>query len=231
MKAVEEKSVLRWGGLAGILAGIFFFLTIVIAATTLLLDAGAEGPVIRFPDVRAALTVVEGLYLVGLILYVTLFLALYQALRGTSLAPALGSVVGVMGLTMFAVGSLVYVALAHVSGLYYAPGATSEEQATLVLIWESIQGVFSSTDSVGLLLVPIGVIVLGKAMHEVPAFGKRFGRVTVVLGAVGVIGMTLLVVDPLSPTALVGIFVGAFVAIVIFPLLLGWKVYSLSRAP
>ncbi|MEE9173113.1 MAG: hypothetical protein V3U41_09470 [candidate division NC10 bacterium] len=38
-------------------------------------------------------------YLVALILEVTLFLALYRALRGTSLAPALfGSVLGILGL-------------------------------------------------------------------------------------------------------------------------------------
>ncbi len=104
----EEKSVLRWGGLAGILAGILFFLTIVIAATTLLpLVDDPEGVVRTFPDTRAALTLVEGLYFVGLILWVTLFLALYQALRGTKLAPALGSVPGVLGLARHAVGSLV----------------------------------------------------------------------------------------------------------------------------
>ena len=227
----EEKSVLRWGGLAGILAGILFLLSIVIVAPVLLPLADDPEAVVRsFPDIRAALTLVEGLFLVGLILWVTLFLALYRALRGTSLAPALGSVLGVVGLTVLAVGSLVYVALAHVSGLYHAPGATPEEQATLGLIWGSIQGVFIATDSVGLLLLPIGVTVLGVAMLGAPAFGKGFGGVSVVLGVVAVVGMSLFVVDPLTSIGVVGSFLGAIVALVIFPLLLGWKLYSLSRA-
>ena len=228
----EEKSVLRWGGLAGILAGILFFLAIVITATTLLpLIDDPEAVVMSFPDIRAALTLVEGLYFVGLILWVTLFLALYQALRGTNLAPALGSVLGVLGLAMLAVGSLVYVALARISGLYHAPGATPQEQATLGLIWQGVESVFTATDNVGLLLVPISVIVLGVAMRRAPAFGKGFGRVSVGLGVVGVVGTSVFVVDPLSSIALVGGFLGAIVALVIFPLLLGWKVYSLSRVP
>ena len=226
-----EKSVLRWGGLAGILAGILFLLSIIITAPTLLpLVDDPEGVVRSFPDIRATLTLVQGLYLLGLILWVTLFVALYRALRGTSLAPTLGSVLGFLGLAMLAVGSLVYVALAVVSGLYHAPGATPETQTTLGLVWGGIQGVFNATDAVGLLLVPIGVIVLGVAMLGAPTFGKGFGRVSVVLGVIGVVGISLSVVDPLTDIGLVGTFLGAILGLVIFPLLLGWKLYSLSKA-
>jgi hypothetical protein len=73
--------------------------------------------------------------------------------------------------------------------------------------------------------MPIGVIALGVAMLRVPAFGKGFGRVSVVLGAVGVVAATVLLVDPLSPSALVGVL-----ALIVFHLVVGWKVYSLSRA-
>ena len=88
MKAIdEEKSVLRWGGLAGILGGIIFILVFVIVIVFVGLDpADPEGEVMRFPDIRAARTVENSLYLVVLILWVTHFLALYRALRGTSLA-------------------------------------------------------------------------------------------------------------------------------------------------
>ncbi|PCI78241.1 MAG: hypothetical protein COB20_06875 [SAR86 cluster bacterium] len=132
---------------------------------------------------------------------------------------------------MLAVGSLVYIALASVSSHYHAPGATLEEQATLGLVWVGVQSVFNATDTVGLLLLPIGVIVLGFVMRRAPSFGKSFGRLIVVLGVVAVVGMSIAVADPRSQIALFGIFLGAIIGQVIFPILLGWKVYSLSRVP
>src|SRR3990170_3854376 len=79
----EERRVLRWGGLAGILGGLIFILVFVIVGVFV----GAEpaepaGAVIRFPDIRPARTVENGLYLVVLILWVAHFIALYRALRG-----------------------------------------------------------------------------------------------------------------------------------------------------
>jgi hypothetical protein len=86
----EEQSVLRWGGLAGILGGIIFILVFVIVIVFVGLDpAEPEREVMRFPNVRAARTVEDSLYLVVLILWVAHFLALCRALKGTSIAPAL----------------------------------------------------------------------------------------------------------------------------------------------
>jgi hypothetical protein len=229
MKAIdEEKSVLRWGGLAGILGGIIFILVFVIVIAFVGLEpVEPEGEVMRFPDIRAARTVENSLYLVVLILWVTHFLALYRALRGTSLAPALfGSVLGIVGLGVLAAGALPHVATAPISDLYHAPGATPEDRATLVLLWQATQGIFDALFVVGLLLLPIGLIALGVAMLGVPAFGKGFGGVSVVLGVVGVVAASALLVDPLSPMAFVGVL-----ALIVFHLVLGWKVYSLSRAP
>ena len=86
----EEQSVLRWGGLAGILGGITFILVFVVVIAFVGADpAKPEGELMRFPDIRAARTVEDSLYLVVLILWIAHFLALYRALRETSLAPAL----------------------------------------------------------------------------------------------------------------------------------------------
>jgi hypothetical protein len=229
MKAIdEEKSVLRWGGLAGILGGIVFVLVFVVVIAFVGPEpAEPEGEVMRFPDIRAARTVENSLYLVVLILWVTHFLALYRALRGTSLAPALfGSVLGIVGLGVLAAGALPHVATAPISDLYHAPGATPEDRAALVLMWQATEGIFDALFVVGLLLVPIGFVALGVAMLRVPAFGKGFGGVSVVLGVVGVVAASILLVDPLSPSAFVGVL-----ALIIFNLVLGWKLYSLSRAP
>jgi hypothetical protein len=229
MKAMdEEKSVLRWGGLAGILGAIIFVLVFVVVIVFVGADpAQPEGELVRFPDIRAARTVEDGLYLVVLILWVAHFLALYRALRGASLAPALfGSVLGIVGLGVQATGALPHVATAPISDRYHAPRSTPEDQATLVLMWQATEGIFDALFGVGLLLVPIGFIALGVAMLGVPAFGTGFSGVSVVLGVVGVVAASVLLVDPLSLSAFVGVL-----ALIVFHLVVGWKVYSLSRAP
>jgi Domain of unknown function (DUF4386) len=225
---MEEQSVLRWGGLSGILGGLIFILVFVIVIVFVGPDpAEPEGEVMRFPDIRAARTVEDSLYLVVLILWVLHFLALYRALRRTSLAPALfGSVLGIVGLGVLAAGALPHVATAPISDLYHAPGATSDDRATLVLMWQATEGIFDALFGVGLVLVPIGFIAIGVAMLRAPAFGKGFGRLSVALGVIGVIAASILLIDPLSPMAFVGVL-----ALIVFHLVLGWKVYSVSRAP
>jgi hypothetical protein len=189
--------------------------------------ADLAGWVTRFPDIRAARILENGIYLVALILEVTLFLALYRALRRTSLAPALfGSVLGILGLVVFMVSTIPYVAHAPLSDLYHAPGATPVDQATLALLWQAIWGIFNAMLYVGFFVVPISLIILGVAMFGAPAFGKGFGGVSVVLGVVGLIAAVLQMVDPSS---MIG--AGSYFACLIFYFVLGWKVYSLSRAP
>ena len=229
-KMEEEKSVLRWGGLAGMLGGILFITTFVVVLAG---PVGIEDPadlagwVTRFPDIRAARIVENGIYLVALILEVALFLALYRALRRTSLAPALfGSVLGILGLAVFMAGALPHVAHAPLSDLYHAPGATPEDQATIALLWQAIWGINNEILYVGFFFVLIGLIALGVAMLRAPAFGKGFGGVSVVLGVVGVVAASAVLVDPLSLIVAVG-----FLALIVFHLVLGWKVYSLSRTP
>jgi hypothetical protein len=223
----EERSVLRWGGLAGILGAVLFILVFVIVGVFIGLDPAApEELVMRFPDIRAVRTVENGLYLVVLVLWVTHFLALYRALRRTSLAPALfGSVLGICGLVVLATGALPHVATAPISNLYHAPGATAADQATLVLMWQATQGIFDSLFITGLFILPVGLIALRVAMLGTPTFGQGVGRMSVVLGAVGVVAASVLLIDPLSPIAFASVL-----TLIVFHLVLGWKVYRLSMA-
>ena len=228
-KMEQEKSVLRWGGLAGMLGGILFILTWVVLLAG---PVGMEDPsdlagwVTRFPDIRMARVVENGIYLVALILEVALFLALYRALRRTSLAPALfGSVLGILGLAVFMVGSLPHVVHAPLSDLYHAPGATPVDQVTIALMWQATWGIFNAMLYVGFFVVPIGLLALGVAMLGTPTFGKGFGWMSVVLGVVGLVAAVLQLVDTSS---MIG--AGSYFASLIFYFVLGWKVYSLSRA-
>jgi hypothetical protein len=226
-KMEQEKSVLRWGGLAGMLGVILFILVWVVVGVFIPPDpADLAGWVTRFPDIQATRVVENGIYLVALLLEVPLFLALYRALRKTSLAPALfGSVLGIVGLVVMVVSTTPHVAHAPLSDLYHASGATPADQATLALLWQAIWGINDSMLYVGFFVVPIGLILLGVAMLGDPAFGKGFGGVSVVLGALGVVAAVLQLADPSS---MIG--AGSYFACVIFYLVLGWKVYSLSRA-
>jgi hypothetical protein len=224
----DERSVLQWGGLAGILGGILFILSwvVVIVGPVGMEDpADLAGWVTRFPDIRAARVVENGIYLVALILGVMLFLALYRALRGPSLAPALfGSALGILGLVVLMAGAVPHIAHAPLSDLYHAPGATPEDQAAIALMWQATWGIFDSLLYVGFFVVPTGIFLLGLGMLKAPAFGKGLGWLSVVLGVVGLAAAVLQMADPSS-------MVGAlsFFSILIFFLVLGWKVYSLSR--
>ncbi len=220
-----EKGALRWGGLAGILGGALFMLVFVFVGVFVGADAAEPaGALMRFPDIKTARTIENGLYLVVLILSVAHFLALYRALR-SNLAPALfGSVLGIVALTVLAAGALPHVGIVPISDLYHAPGATSDDQATLVLIWRASQGIFDALLFAGLALLPSGLIALGVAMFGTPAFGKRFGGLTVGLGVIGVVAAAVVLIDPRSPIAALGFF-----ALIAFHLVLGWKIYALSR--
>jgi len=224
----EEKSVLRWGGLAGILGSILFIFAFVFVSVFVGLDpdnSSAEW-IKRFPDIRAARTVENSLFLIILILWVLHFLALYYAIRRTSLAPALfGSVLGILGLVVLAAEALPHIAQAPIADLYHAPGTTSEHQATLAFLWQAIHGILDAMFITGLVFLPIGLIVLGMAMLRSPSFGKVIGGVSIVLGLLGSAAATLLVVDPAS---VLGGMVGVF-ALIGFHFVLGWKVYRLSR--
>src|SRR5262244_1764295 len=148
-----DRSVLRWAGLAGIAGGIVFALTFVVVIAFALPDPGDPQALARFPDIRAARTLENGLYLVAVILWVPLFIALDRVLRQTSLAPALGgSAVGILGLAVLAAGALPHVASARLSDLYHAAGATPEDKATLVLVWQANEGIFESLLTAGIVL-------------------------------------------------------------------------------
>ncbi len=98
----NEKSVLRWGGLAGIMAFIVWIVGLPLFG---FVDPFTPEGLMRFTDVRAALGMSTILMMTIAILSIALVLALYRALRGTNLAFALfGSVLGVTGYIVTALG-------------------------------------------------------------------------------------------------------------------------------
>ena len=224
----QEKNVLRWGGLAGMLGGVLFILAmvVVVAGPVGMEDpADLEGWLTRFPDIQMASVVENVVYLVALLLEVPLFLTLHRALRKTSLAPALfGSALGILGIVSMVVSTTPHVAHAPLFEIYNAPGATPADQATIAILWQAVRGLFDAMLYVGFFIVPSGLILIGVAMLGTPTFGKGVGGVVVALGGIGFVAAVFQMIDPAS---MVGM--GSYFAIIISCFVMGWKVYSLSK--
>ncbi|MCY7342322.1 MAG: DUF4386 family protein [Pseudonocardia sp.] len=221
----EDSGVARWGGLAGIGGSVLLVVVFAIVAVFVGPEpAGPAGPISRFPEIRVARTVENGLYLAVLALWVPLALALHHSLRRTRPASALfGAALNIVGLVVLAAGAIPHVVTSRLSDLYHADGATPDDRATLLALWQLNQGMFDALLVVGLLVMPVGVVVLGLAMRRDPAFGKVVGNACMALGAVGLAAATVVLIDPLSAAAAPGVF-----ALIVFHLVAGWKTYRLS---
>jgi len=224
----NEKSVLRWGGLAGILAFIVWIVEIPLYG---LVDPFTPEGLMRFSDVRAGLAMSTILMMTIAFLSVALVLALYRALRGTNLAFALfGSVLGVIGYIVTALGDAsTFFAFAPISDLSQAPAATPGSQATIVLLWQATQGITHTFFFVGSLFMVMCFIILGVAMLRAPAFGRRFGGVSIVLGVIGLVGVVASLFVP-GETGVQVMGIAVFANIIFLPLF-GWKLFRLSRGP
>jgi hypothetical protein len=223
---VQEMSVLRWGGVSGLLAGLVFVVSIVFqvvfvgTGTT----ASGAGPVMRFPGLQSAIIVGQSLFLAGTVLAMPLFLALYRAMRASNLAPAIfGTGLSFLGLAVLAVESEPNVAMASISAQYHAAGATASQQATAVQLWQATQGMFNQFDTCAYIFLSVGFVLLGLAMLKTPGLGARFGGMTSLFGLAGLVGVALFAVD----SAMFSIF--AILTFVLFPLLIGWKVFRLAK--
>jgi hypothetical protein len=221
-----EKRVLRWGGIAGMLGGVLFLAVFLFVGAVIGPDpAGPEGPISRFPEIRAARTIENALYLAVLMLWTAHVVALYRALRVASPAPAIiGSALSIMGLVVLAAGALPHAATVSIADLYHAPGASAQDRAELVMAWQATQAIFNALLVTGLVLLPFGVASFGIAMRETSAFGTRYGWAGVSLGVIGVGVAVALLVDPQSFIAVVG-----FLSLIVFHLVVGWKVRRMSR--
>jgi hypothetical protein len=200
-------------------------LVIVFAIVAVFVGSDANEPM-GFPGIRVARTIEDGLYLLVMVLWIPLFLALYRALRHERLAPSLfGSALGIVGLVVLAAGALPHITTMAVSDLAHAPGAAIGGQAAQE-IWKAAYAVFDALLIVGQILATIGVACLGAAMIKAPKFGRMVGWTSVVLGVAGVVASVILLWSPDSPIAIV-----AMAALIVFGAIAGWKTYRLSRLP
>ncbi|MFZ0892048.1 MAG: hypothetical protein WB778_09850 [Thermoplasmata archaeon] len=227
-RVANEKSLLRWGGFAGIIGAVVFLVSIVyqVAFVGTGTTAAGAGPLMRFPGLQTQIIIGQTLFLVGVLFFVPLFIALSLSLRRTSLAPALfGGVLSFLGLAVLAVESEPNIAMAQISAQYHAAGATAVQQATAVQIWQATQAMFNQFDTCAYIFLSVGFIVLGVAMLRAPTFGKTLGVLSAAFGVAGLFALASFPVDSgsFAPFALI--------TFAIFPLLMGWRLYRQSRMP
>jgi len=223
----QEKSVLRWGGLAGILGGIILILSMVVVVGFVPADPPTLTELVaRFPDVQILRVAENVLYLLGLVSGLPLILALFFSLRKTSLTPALfGSTLSIVGLIGMIVSATPHVAHSPLSEIYHTPGTTLEAQETLGLIWQATWGVMDAPLYVGFFVGMLGFTLLGVAMFGSPAFSKGLRWVSVVTGVAGLAAAFLQLVTPASDIGAVSFF-----SYIILYFVLGSKVFRLSKA-
>lgn len=221
------RGVLRWGGLAGMLGGALMLVVFAIVGTFVGADpAQPEGLIARFPDIRVARIVENGLYLGVMALWALQAVALFQALRGESLAAALfGRTLATFGLILLAAGALVHIGTAPISDLYHASGTPVVQQAALVPLWLATQGIYDSLLVAGLLVLSLGVVADGWAMRSSAAYGSAAGWLTVVLGLVA-FGAAVANLVEMSAIMALAVF-----ALIGFNLFVGWKTFRLSGEP
>ena len=221
----NDKNFLWWSGLAGISAGIFFIFTIVTLiefgpSTT----ATTSQLIANFPNVRTGLVVGNFFYFLVSVSLVGLALGIYRALQKISPGAALfGTVLYVLGLAVTFVEDTTQIAFDPISNLYHASGVSAADQHTLTLLWQATQGMFNQFDVAATLLLSTGLIVLGVAMLRSKAFGKLFGGLSMFFGVAQILGIIFVSTNSAAyaPFALLAFF--------IFPVIFGWKLYSLSK--
>lgn len=224
----EEKRVLQIGGLAGLLAGVLFLLTIPIFLVLLPPAPGGDpdgflGTV--FPENRATFTVIGILALLAYLLSVPLLLALHRSLKETSPTYAMGGLLFYIlyfGFIVIAPGELVahLFVTPQLAELYPAAG-TDAGRAAVVQTFRALDLISDQMFFAAFLFFSLSALFLGAVMWRNRDYGRTYGGVTLLLGIAVIVTLPTIVVTsgirfPFLPLVLWFVF--------------GWKLYALSRA-
>lgn len=219
----EDNSILQVGGLSGLLAGLVMviFMIVVVAAGG---AATAEDTLIIAQELRAPFVILHIGTLIGFLLPGFLFLALRRILTDAGPARALlGAAFGVSGALIFAANwAIVVTSFPALSDLHAAPGA---DQPMIVIAAEVVEQITHSFQFLGVLLIGLAFVSFGWGMVTHPTLPNGYGWGSAILGGIaGAHGLLAFSGDDITLAAV------AFLGVAALFLVLGWKVYSLSRA-
>lgn len=223
----QEQELTRWGGIVGLAGAALMIGTGAVVGALGLPDADDVETLTDFADIEAGRIAEHFLYLGALVLFALHVLVLHRLLRRSHLAAStFGAAIAELGLVIMAASSLLHVATSPLADLYTAPGTSPEDLRSIEYAWHAGQSVFDTMLATGVLLVPIGIVLLGIAMMRSPFFGSRLAQSSIGLGAVGTLGAVLEIIDPGSSFSAASVLV-----IVIFHVMTGWRVLSMHRTP
>ncbi len=219
-----DRQLSRWGGAAGLAGVVCMIVTVVVIGAMGLPDASDVETLTDFADIESGRIAEHFLYLAALMLFALHMLVLRRLLDTAHPAAALfGTATAEFGLVIMAASSLLHVSTSPLAELSTAPGATAEELQSIEYAWYGAQSVFDTMLATGVLLVPIGMVLLGVAMRRAPAFGSGLATFAIGLGALGTIGAVIAIVDPGSAFSATSVL-----AIVVFNLAVGWRTLKLG---
>ena len=220
----QQRQLARWGGFAG-LAGVVLMLAAFVVVIGLgLPDASDPETLTDFADIETGRILEHFFYLGAVVAFALHVLVLDRVLESAHRAAALfGVALSVLGLTVMAAGALLHVSTVALADLYTDPGTAQEDLPAIEYAWHGAQSVFDTMLMTGLLVVPVGMLMLGVAMRRSTWFGPRLTLLTFGLGLVGLAGATIEIVDAsivLSPLSVL--------AMVVFHLVVGLWTWHLG---
>ncbi len=222
-----NRQLARWGGVAA-LAGVASLIGSVIVVVTLgLPDASDPETLTDFADIESGRIAEHFLYLAALMFFALHAFVLHRLLRAAHPAAALfGTVVQAFGLVILAASAMLHVSTASLAALYGDPDTPAEDLQSIEYAWHAGQSVFDTMLATGVLLIPIGIVLLGVAMRNSALYGSVLSWAAIGLGALGTLGATIEAIDTESDLSAVSVL-----AMVLFHLAIGWRTLSLGTKP
>ena len=223
----DGKWIYRAGGIATFLLVIGYFLTFPLYASAGIAPTGAEARLIHYARHLTEWWGILGLMVFTDLLYILVWLALYQALKGINrnmmlLALAFKGLFVVLDLAIMWTN---HTALFNLSSAY-AAATTDAQRALLVAAASAPSAVLDSfLVTIYIILFPsFGSLFAGFVMFK-GIFSKGTAYLTLAIGITGILS----VVDPLifGPSDPMHI-INALLATVWY-LLVGWRLYQLGR--
>jgi hypothetical protein len=225
-----ESWIYRAGGLAGLMLGAGYLLTFpVIAYAGGFPPPGTEARLAFFAEHATGWWAVAALMIFTDLLYMPVFLALYQALKGLNkymLVLALACA-GLFVALDLAVTWTAYSSLITLGGNYAA--ATSEVQRAISVAAAGYPSAIIDSPLLGIyaILIPALGLLFASLVMRKGIFNKALAYVGVIAGICGILaGVGPIVLGALD----VAQYINASLAMIWF-FVVGWKLYRLGRQP
>jgi hypothetical protein len=223
----EAKSFYRAGAIATLILVVGWFLTFPVYGSVGIAPPGAEGQLAHFGSHSAGWWTILGLMVSTDLVYVVVWVALYEALKRTD---RLVMLLALACHLLFVVLDLAVTWTNHVAlftlGAQYVAATTDAQRAMLLAAAGAPAAVM---DSPLATIYSIGIPSLGTLLAGLVMLKGGFGRLTAWLAvAVGITAVPAIVgpyiIGPSDPTHILN----ALIATVMY-VLVGWRLFTLSR--